>query len=460
MKPFLFFIGHTFIGNNRMSQRICTRGLILSFFIVVLFFTAGHAAETIPTGQSPKADTIPTGQPKGSSVGEDGIQADVFGEKGGIFHPFLVVREEWTDNLFETHYDPKSDWITTVAPGLWVAVPSNREKLLSMSTTPTASGGLQLSRIKPEAVRRYQAYAMYSPEVVIYADHSDHNHFNHNAQAMFQYNFNNGLSFDIIDIFNDREDISGDGRTDTLYRYQSNLVDFLTTYDPSEKLTLRFGYSNFYLDYDEDINRYRDRMDNAFDFYAFYKIKPKTSVFAQYTHAFIDYDASDDYNNEESRYYLGINWEMTAKSTGRFKVGYMEKEFDNSDVQDEDGFSFELQAQHNFSAKRAIQFNGFRRFNESDVAGASSFYSTGVDIGLMQKFTEKTSATLNLTYEQHEYNGLDRDDDYFRIGPAVRWEPREWIFLDLGYYWTDLDSNIQFYDFTSHTVILRLTLAL
>ena len=80
---------------------------------------------------------------------------------------------------------------------------------------------------------------------------------------------------------------------------------------------------------------------------------------------------------------------MTTKSRGRFKVGYMEKKFDGATNEDQDGVSFELQAQHNFSAKRAIQANAYRMFNESDTASASSYYNTGIDMGLMQKFTEK-----------------------------------------------------------------------
>ncbi len=438
--------------------------LFVSIFILGLSGPVLYA-EDIPTGQSDtvpagRSESIPTGQTEGESEEGQGITSDIFGQEGGIIHPYIIIEEKWTDNLFTTQSDEKSDFVTTIAPGIWLAYPANREKLLALDTTTTASGGMKLSRIKPEALRRFQTYFLYSPEAELYADHSDHNHFNHNAQALFQYNLNNGLSFDIIDIFKDREDISDDGTTDTLYRYRSNLVDVITTYDPSDKLTLRFDYSNYYLDYDEDVNDYRNRMDNKFDFYLFYKFTPKTSVFTQYAHTIIDYDDNDDYDNNENKYFAGINWDMTTKSRGRFKVGYMEKDFDGSDVDSEDGFSFELQAQHNFSAKRAIQANAYRMFNESDTASASSYYNTGIDVGLMQKFTEKISGTLNIIYEQREYNESDREDDYFRIGPAMRWTPREWIFFDLAYYWTDKDSNDDFYDYTSNTVILRLTMTL
>lgn len=417
------------------------------------------AEEAVPAGRMTGYEDVPTGQSKRPGEPPQGITSDIFGKRGGIFHPFFMIEGLFTDNLFTTASNEEEDFITMIAPGLWMALPANREKLLSIETNPKASGGLQLSRAKPEAVRRYQAYAMYSPELVLYADHSDHNHFNHNADALFQYNLNNGLSFDIIDVFRDKEDITDDGTYDTLYHYQSNLVDFITTYSPSRKLKLRVGYSNYDLDYKEDVNAYRDRMDNVFDLYVFYRVRPKTSLFLQYGYTCIDFDNNNIYDNQENKYYAGISWEMTAKSRGRFKVGYMEKKFDGAGVPDESGLSLELQAQHNLSAKRALQANAYRRFNEADTSSASSYFNTGMDVGLMQKFSEKWNATLNFKAERHDYNNNDREDDYFRMGPAVRYQPREWMFFDAAYYRTEKDSNLDVYDYTANTLILRMALS-
>jgi hypothetical protein len=442
----------------------CKTHYIYFLFIGLFVFftlTCSSAAETPPVGQSSESFSVPVGQSQGEPVSEEtGIGADIFGGKGGIFHPFLVVEERWTDNLFLTESNTKSDFVTTIAPGLWLAVPANKEKLLSLQTTTTSVGGLQLSRVKPPATRKYQAYALYSPEWVHYSDHSTHDHWNHNAEALFQYNLNMGLSFDLIDVFNDREDISGNGLTDTLYRYQDNLLDFITTYEPSEKLKLRFDYANYYLDYKEDINRYRDRMDNSVALYAFYQFWAKTALFVQYAYADIDYDERTITDSIENSFYAGVTWEITAKTRGSFKLGYMDKDFDSASVEDQDGFSFELQTQHNLTAKRSVQVNAFRKFNESDFFFASSYYATGINVGIRQKFREKWSATLVAAYERDDYNGVNRADDYFSIGPAVRYEPRKWLTFDLAYYWNMRDSNLTFYDYTSNEIFLRATFSM
>lgn len=433
--------------------------LTAAFFLTILIPYSQAASPEPPIGQSRIDAEIPTGQSKTKTVSEEeGIGADIFGDQGGRYHPFIVVQEVYTDNLFATHDNEKSDFITTISPGIWLAFPANREKLLSMDTTTTSPGGLKLSRVKPEASRRYQTYFLYSPEVVLYSDFSDHDHFNHRAEALFQYNFNSGLSFDLIDIFHDREEIAGNGVYNTMYRHQDNLFDFITTYEPpSKKIKVQFDYSNYDLGYKDNAVEYRDRNDNSFGVSVFYKFWPKTSLFVEYDYSDIDFDSASTYDNAESRYYGGVTWDLTAKTRGTFKLGYMDKDFDSAAIEDQDGLSLEIQTQHNLTPKRSLQINGYRKFHESDIEGASSFMSTGIDVGLRQRFTEKWSGTFNVFYENNEYNEIDRDDDFFGLGPALRFKPKNWMYFDLGYYYYNNDSNITTYDYNAQQILLRAT---
>lgn len=435
--------------------------LIPSFvFFCFLFITLfAQAAGPPPMGQTQSGSpAIPMGQTRGTAVPEDeGISADIFGKKGGNFHPFLIIQGVYTDNLFATHTNTQEDFITTLAPGIWIAFPANREKLLAIDTVTTSPGGLKLSRIKPEATRRYQTYFLYSPEFLFYSDHSSLDHVNHKAEGMFQYNFNSGLSFDVIDIYHDKEDIAGDGLRDRLYRYQDNLLDLIMTYAPhSKKYKFEFDYSNYDIGYKDDLLAYRDRTDNSFGISAFYRIKPKTSVFLEYNYSDIAFD--DGFRDSvEDRYYAGITWDVTAKTRGTLKLGYMEKDFDSPLLSDQEGFSVELQTQHNLSPKRALQINGYRRFHESDFGDASGFLSTGIDAALLQRFSEKWSGTFDVLYEENEYIGYDRDDTLFRIGPALRFEPRRWMIFDLGYHYYNNDSNVTVYDYEANQFFIRVS---
>jgi hypothetical protein len=440
----------------------------IHFFILVVFFfilsTHGaYADDPPPIGQSKSIpSSIPGGQSKEKPVSADkGISSDIFGKQGGNFHPFLIFQELYTDNIFATDTHTKSDFITTIAPGVWLAFPANREKLLNIDTKTTSPGGLQLSRIKPEATRRYQSYFLYSPEFMLYLDHSSLDHVNHRAEGLFQYNLNSGLSFDIIDLFHDREEIAGNGIRDTLYRYQDNLLDFITTYAaPSGKFKFELEYSNYDIDYEDLDVTYRNRNDNSFGVSAFYKFWPKTSLFVEYNFSDIDFDGGTSTDSTENRYYAGATWDMTAKTRGTLKLGYIEKDFDAPAIEDQEGFSVELQTQHNLTPKRGLQINAFRKFNESDFGNASTFLSTGIDIALSQRFTEKWSGTFDVSFENNDYKGFDRTDDLFGVGPALRFEPRKWLIFDLGYHYYLNDSNITVYDYEVNQVYFRATLSL
>jgi len=436
--------------------------LFIMVFFAIMVTNGAYAGDPPPIGQSKNPLSVPEGQSKEKPESEnEGIGADVFGKQGGNFHPFLIFQEVYTDNLFATHSNTKSDFITTIAPGVWLAFPANREKLLSIDTRTTSPGGLQLSRIKPEATRRYQSYFLYSPEFLLYSSNSSLDHVNHRAEGLFQYNLNSGLSFDIIDLFHDRENISGNGISDTLYRYQDNLLDLITTYEThSGKFKFELDYSNYDINYDDIAVSYRNRNDNSFGISAFYKFWPKTSLFVQYNFSDIDFDGGTSTDSIENRYYAGVNWDITAKTRGTLKLGYIQKDFDAPAIQDQEGFSVELQTQHNLTPKRALQISGFRKFNESDFGDASTFLSTGIDIALLQRFTEKWSGTFEVLFERNEYKGFDRTDDLFGIGPAIRFEPRKWLIFDLGYYYYLNDSNVRTYDYDANQVYFRATLSM
>ncbi|MBL6993449.1 outer membrane beta-barrel protein [Desulfobacula sp.] len=428
--------------------------------------TVPSGSETVPGGSVPGGQetvpggSVPGGSVPGGSTGDAVITSDILGEKGGIFHPFIILEEVYTDNLFATNSNKKSSLITTIAPGVWLVFPGTKVKQLQIDTTITAPGGLHLSRIKPEGgSRRYQSYFLYSPEFIFNSGYSKHDHINHKAEALFQYNLNFGLSFDLIGVLNDREEVSGDGLSDTLYRHQDNLIDFITTYDPpSNKFKLQLALSNYGLDYKDTVVSNRDRTDKSYGISAFYKFWTKVDLFTEYNYSDIKFDSGTINDSIENRYYAGANWEITEKTNGLIKLGYIQKDFNSPSVTDQDGISFELRLQHEFNPKRSLQATGFRKFHESDMAAASSFLSTGIDVTLGQKFTEKWSASLGIFYKRNEYNGFDRNDDIFGFGPAIKFEPREWMFFDLGYFYYQSNSNYSFYDFDINQIYLRATL--
>lgn len=447
----------------------CASDLLRGFGVVavaiLLCAQTGFALE-IPGGQTETGD-VPTGQteeeaPEGRRVG-----AEVMGAEGGYFHPFLLVEGKYTDNLYYTNTNEEDEFITTVTPGLWVAVPANREKVVDLSSSNTSPGGLALSRIKPEATRRMQSYFLYSPEFAMFADNSDHDYVNHKAVGAFQYNFDAGLSIDLVEQFNKRNEINNNA-TGNLDEYYDNLVNLIATYDVSRKFKIRADYSNYWLDYDDDANEFRSRTDNSGSLYVFYQFRPKTSAFVQYDYADISYEESSGRDSQQHGYFTGVDWDVTAKTRGRAKVGYTEKRFEQSGLDDESGFAMEVQAQHTFTPKRAINVSVSRNYKESSNATSYAAMSSGVNASLLQRFTAKWSSTVSLGFTRDEYEGEytlggktdEREDDTFRAGASLIFEPRDWLSFDLGYYFSTRDSNFSVFDFDNNTVYITVELVM
>ncbi|MCF6247620.1 MAG: outer membrane beta-barrel protein, partial [Desulfobacula sp.] len=151
---------------------------------------------------------------------------------------------------------------------------------------------------------------------------------------------------------------------------------------------------------------------------------------------------------------------ITAKTRGTIKLGYIDKDFDSPAVKDRGNFSIEIQTQHNLNPKRALQVNGFRKYHESDLAGASSYMSTGIDVALLQRMTEKWSGTANVFLKNNDYNGIDRNDDLYGLGAAIRFEPKKWLIFDLGYYYYNNDSNVTTYKYEANQIFLRASISM
>ena len=392
---------------------------------------------------------------KTAYVKQPGKKADMSDEQGNYFHPFIALGGKYKSNVFQTATNEIEDYILTAQPGFWLAFPGSKTKLMSMSTSLSSAGGLQYTRILTKPKRKVQSYFSYSPKFTDYIDESTYDSINQNVLGMLQYNSDWGFSVEAVDSFNIIDEI-GDDPSFKVDEYTDNLFSIITSYATSEIFKLRFDYSNYNIDYDETIQNYKDRQDNAFSVYLFYKLFPKTSVFAEYDFADIDYDSSI-MDSDENRYYAGITWDLTAKTQSMLKLGYIDKDFDSTSLNDQGNFSGELQTKFTFTPKTSLNIKAFRISQESNLENSPSYISTGLNTSLTQKLTSKWSLILTGAFKTKDYNdngGYDRNDDVFNIGPAIKFVPKRWLNFNFGYKYSETDSNINTNDYADNEIYI------
>lgn len=405
-----------------------------------------------------------TGKTAGSAPdGSERISSDIFEKRRRILHPFLSVTAMYTDNVFKTKKEKKSDFITVVSPGIWLAVPHAHERPPLIDSSTISPGGFIIEGFRFEFYRRFQAYLSYQADIELYSRNSSENTVSHLVHGSLSYKLRGGLSFELRDEYVNARDDRGTGVSFEADEYFTNLFDAAVTFEPGTKTRLRVSYTNFLVDYDASPNSFRKRVDNAVSAAVFYRLRPKTSLFAEYRFIDIDYDDDVLSDSREHHLFVGVHLDATAKTSGIIKAGYGLKDFDDRMRGGRD-FILEAEVSHRLTPKVTLSIKGWRKTNETNIAGTGYIFSHGITLGYLHRLTARIAGSFNLSYINDRYRGSlvsgtetkDRDDDYYRIALGLRYEIMRWLSADAGYIYSRRESSFAGFDYANNTFYLRL----
>jgi len=387
------------------------------------------------------------------------ISGDIFEKRGRYYHAFLSLYGAYDDNIFNTDEDEESDFITVISPGFQLVFPATRVKPLSIGTATTTSGGLVYDRFEAPGFQQFQSYLAYNPRVFVYAENTDENTVNHEFQGSLQYNLRGGLSFNLVDRFVqdfDRDEAGVSTETDT---FRSNLANLIVSYAITEKTLFRIDYGNFIVFYTDAKNEDRNRVDNAGSGYLFFKIRSKTSLFAQYNIIDISYDEDSIRDSREQRLLGGVYWNLTEKTKGSFRVGYGLREFDDTQIEDGEGIVFEARLDYQVTVKTSLGFGAFHRNEETPDLTADYVVTTSTTATYRQKLTDKFTFGFELLYRNEDYQGgvaKERSDQFFSASPSIKYAFRDWLSAGFTYGFRKRNSNDEAFDYTGNRVVFEL----
>ncbi len=416
--------------------------------------------QDMPMGQS--AEGQPSLLPENAGVVND---KNVFGLEGGYVHPYIHLTGSWTDNLYNLDTVKTSNFLTTVSPGIWFSLPRKKEIPIAIAPHNSSPGGLQQQLKEAEGTDRYIAYALGGLDFKNYSESSDLNTTDGILEGLFRYNMRGGLSLQILDRFTRGEDRFDIGSVPVVNqsKYKSNIVMATADWQMTEKVRAKLDYSNFSLNYDEAVDAFKVRNDNTLNLYGYYDYSVKTSFFLEGQYIDVSYDTATENDNKQKYIFGGIDWKTTEKLSLMAKAGVQKKSFDNSgtgDIRgDYSGLAMDLQTGYKFSEKTQFSLDVYRTNEETDSTLASGKTVLGAKLGYQQKFTDKLSATLGITYEDADYNQLvdqSRDDKRFAVSPAVQYLFREWLKAELSYTFEKRDSTDDLFDYQTNTIFADL----
>jgi len=350
-------------------------------------------------------------------------------------HPFLSLQETYSDNIYLVPDNKKYDFITTIIPGMQLKLPIRRHALFLTGTTT-------LNR---------------------YADHSSENTTDWNLSGAGDFNFGSRINLKVSDSYLSGHEPRSQSAISSIEKFKNNNAAASFTYILADISKLQLDYVND--DWKFKNSTFRSRDENIVSAYAYYRVMPKTSLFAEYEFKnvyFTDKAGGRDLDNDVHSALLGVTWELTAQSKGTVKGGYLYKKFDDTTQKNFSTFAGSADVSHHFSDYNAVKLVGARAVNESSLLGTRYSVSTGLTLELTHKLNDRFSVGLNDSLSNEVFSDIapgdsvKRSDQVSQISVRAMYSFRRWLESTLEYYLRHKNSNIDLYDSTENNVSLTL----
>lgn len=391
------------------------------------------------------------------------------------FHPYITIKEEYSDNLNLTSANKKNDFITTVQPGIKF---SNMDKMAGVDFD-------------------------YSLGAVFYGKNSNLNYISHNALLNAKYLTAEHINFYLQESFI---------RSDEPYEREY----FTTTQDNRYVLAVnteravywrnvlaptieyKFGAENSAgikyrnnIFHTESINGQDSREDYINPFFSYwfdkqngisleygltygkFEINPdlvghmvkagyinrfsaKASAFTDYTYTKRSFDSPSNVDYDINEADVGITYTFTPTLTGSAQVGYfwMKPEIGSG----ESGFSYKGElASIDPRTTYKISFQGgyTEDYFTSENLGFNKYHRlTG---SIIHRLEKRISLGLLGSVERTDFISSDRGDTTWGISGTASYMLLKWLTLSLEISHTERQSNIDFYDYAENRGILSIT---
>jgi hypothetical protein len=201
-----------------------------------------------------------------------------------------------------------------------------------------------------------------------------------------------------------------------------------------------------------------DRDDDSFGALFKWQVAPKTRLTLEGRYKDIEYDFTPagvpKLDSEEERYFVGVEWEATYKTTGRFQIGQLEKNFDSSLRDDYDDTAWEASVTWKPRSYSTVDLETGRTTSESTGTGdatATDYYQAA----WTHDWRERFSTTARYRHEDNDYPGSTREDDYNEIQLSANYKMRTWLDLEAGYVYRDQDTDFNNLDYTENQFYLN-----
>ncbi|MFQ5953230.1 MAG: outer membrane beta-barrel protein [Candidatus Omnitrophota bacterium] len=357
------------------------------------------------------------------------------------FHPFAYYDQLYDTNIFlEPRGHENDDFISDIGLGMAAKMP-----------------------LIAEREEDFMIEGSYKMDILAFWRNSQINRVDHTATGLLDLNFANDFRYTATEYFNKTADPPNSERT-SLDKRLRNVLSQTLGYT-REKITLEAGYELTTDKYMQISNL--NHNEHKFTAASFYQIFPKTSLFGEYNFARTVYH--NNITNSDSIFnqgFFGIEGIIAPKLTGIAKAGFRFVDYDDKDASDWAGFALFVNVKYDATERTELNLYADRTSEESTYQGNSYYEKNKIGLNVNHELMERLwiDGDTFLQYNVYPTESLEgnqitkRRDTLWGLGSGLKYEIKEWLFVNGGYEFKQRDSKFDDLDYNDHKVSARLTL--
>ncbi len=175
------------------------------------------------------------------------------------------------------------------------------------------------------------------------------------------------------------------------------------------------------------------------------RLAPHTSAVlkasqTRFNYDFDDLDTNGSLDNRERKYYVGVQWDATARTTGTVLIGRSKKTFDDPTRSDFSGASWKVGIQWRPRTYSTVDFTANRETDETNGVG-DFILRRDYTLGWSHEWSDRFRTTVDGGWGTERHEPTFREDDLNFWGVSAAYQLRTHLRLGAGYHSYNRDSN-------------------
>lgn len=349
------------------------------------------------------------------------------------------------------------------------AVKAQNDNNVLRKVEPTSDSSLQISPdVKYLTHMGKHIFALdYQGEYAAYKDNSELNYDNHDIALLAQLDHSLKFTSEFKLAYKNKIEEPGTNNSASTLINEFNQTNskkataklYYGRRESIGQLVLQFAHTENR--YSNNLQSYRDVDQNKLTGTFFYRIAPKTRLLFQASigdYNYIEKDLFPEQSSKETFYLAGVEWDITAKTSGTFKLGYQGKDFEKEVYNDITGLSYMLDMTWKPNTYTTFKIGASRMTRESSQLLTSAFITSTYTVNAEHKITPRTTLKAAYTFDDDDIvTSQNRTDQRQNIVLGIDHSLLSWLNISLDYQYIERDSDFAVYGYKANVIGLSLT---